>query len=248
MKPTLTEENRWERFMYCLEKRSVESGLAKYEDILNFIFVDKKWFFLTQEAMKVYLTQGENKPYRTTKHKSHILKLMEICLLARPQYDPVTNTWWDGKLGCWTFAEEVAAKRSSRNRPRGTIELKPVTITKEVYAQYLRLYLIPAILNNWPRKTGPDGNLIDEYLFLQQDNAPVHVSKDEFQEIMSEFQNTNGIHLELAYQPPNSPDLNILDLAFFALYRQITLKIKVSTYKSSKQKLKQHIGHIQGRK
>ena len=165
--------------------------------------------------MKTYILEAEDVPYRTTKHKNHLPKLMDICLLARPRFDPETGEWWDGKLGIWMFAEEVAAKRSSRNRPRGTIELKGISVTKDIYKQYLRTHLIPAILSNWPRKRDLDGQLIDEYLFLQQDNARTHVTQDKFDEIWSEFNDTQGIHLELAKQPPNSPDLNILDLAFF---------------------------------
>ena len=106
----------------------------------------------------MYLLQNKDKSYRTTKHKCHIGKLMDICLLTCPCYNAETGEWWDGKIGIWTFAEYVAAKRSSHNRPRGTIELKPITVTKEVYMEYMKTYLIPAILDRWPQKLDPNGN------------------------------------------------------------------------------------------
>ena len=65
--------------------------------------------------MKVYILNDKNKLYHTTKHKSHIPKLMDICLLTRPRFIPEKGEWWDGKLGIWTFGEYVEAKWSSCN-------------------------------------------------------------------------------------------------------------------------------------
>ena len=49
----------------------------------------------------------------------------------------------------------VAAQRDSKNRPRGSIEIKPTeSVNQEVYRSMLIQQLIPAILRKWPSE-GP---------------------------------------------------------------------------------------------
>lgn len=64
--------------------------------------------------------------------------------------------------------------------------------------------VLPAIKEKWPpseRGTMP--------IYIQQDNAKTHIAVDA-----KEFcaaAKAGGWHIELIFQPPNSPDLNILD-------------------------------------
>ena len=49
------------------------------------------------------------------------------------------------------FTNRVAAVRDSKNRPRGSIEIKPtVAVTQDVYRNMLIQNLTPAILRKWP--------------------------------------------------------------------------------------------------
>lgn len=66
---------------------------------------------------------------------------------------------------------------------------------------------IPRIHERWPIEDRR------KPIFIQQDNARTHVQcgDKEFQEATSK----NGFDIRLMCQPPNSPDLNILDLEFF---------------------------------
>lgn len=50
-------------------------------------------------------------------------------------------------------------------------------------------------------------------IFIHEDNARCHVHQDDpyFCRATSE----GGFDIHLIYQPPNSPDLNVLDLGFF---------------------------------
>ena len=89
--------------------------------------LDEKWFFLTEGSYKVYLAAGEKAPKRTTKHKSHIPKVMFLAAVARPRFDAEGKCIFDGKIGIWPFVETVPAKRSSANRARGTLETNPAT-------------------------------------------------------------------------------------------------------------------------
>lgn len=49
----------------------------------------------------------------------------------------------DGKLGFWPFVEMVEPKRSSRNRPAGTPEIKCTSIDKVRHKKYLADKVIP---------------------------------------------------------------------------------------------------------
>ena len=48
--------------------------------------------------------QREN-PKHCVKHKSHITKVMFLCVVVRPHYNPCAKCWWDGKLGVWPIGE-----------------------------------------------------------------------------------------------------------------------------------------------
>lgn len=67
--------------------------------------------------------------------------------------------------------------------------------------------VLPTIKEKWLREHAC------ETIYIQQDNAPCHVSVDdeEFRAVVSE----GGFDIHLTCQPPNSPDLNISELGFF---------------------------------
>jgi hypothetical protein len=60
---------------------------------------------------------------------------MFLCAVARPRWDTTRNALFDGKIGIWSFTAKEAARRSSRNRPRGTLVTKPLNVTTEVYRE-----------------------------------------------------------------------------------------------------------------
>ncbi|XP_074305096.1 uncharacterized protein LOC141640033 [Silene latifolia] len=125
---------------------------------------------------------------------------------ARPR---ITNgvVTFDGKIGIFPFSCIVPAKRSSKNRSKGTLETKPIDrITRAVIKKCIIEKILPAIKAKWPDGKG-------RKIFIQQDNARPHIlSNDpEFKRAAME----DGWDIELIYQPPNSPDLNILDLGHF---------------------------------
>nr|XP_043615805.1 uncharacterized protein LOC122587706 [Erigeron canadensis] len=105
------------------------------------------------------------------------------------------------------FTKLEPAKRSSKNRVAGTLETKPIlSVTKEVTRSWLIDKVLPAIRNKWPQgHSGP--------IFIQQDNAKPHISIDDEQFIQEASR--DGFDIRLRFQPPNSPDLNVLDLGFF---------------------------------
>ncbi|KAF0684706.1 hypothetical protein As57867_023257, partial [Aphanomyces stellatus] len=70
------------------------------------------------------------------------------------------------------------------------------------------------IVSKWPSPT--------KKVLLQHDNALAHVtSADAALRIVFDAQKQQGWSFELAPQPPNSPDTNILDLGFFAAIQSL---------------------------
>ena len=87
---------------------------------------------------------------------------------------------------------------------------KPVT--KEVYCELLISKLLPAIVEKWPRT-----DRLLRKIWIQQDGIKSHISTDdnEFKEAL----NAQEIDAGLYTQAANSPDVNLLDLGFFELFR-----------------------------
>jgi hypothetical protein len=122
---------------------------------------------------KIYLVEGEEAPRRKTRHKGHIIKVMFLAAVARPRIDVVTGRClFDEKIGIWPFVEEQAARLVSANRPRGTPELRPVTVTAERYLNFVLNKVMPTIKRVWPRD-----HQVNCRIGIQHDNAPVHLIK-----------------------------------------------------------------------
>ena len=132
---------------------------------------------------------------------------------------------WDGKVGIWPFARREAAKRNSVNRTAGTLEWKPISVDREVYRAMLIDNVLPAIQEKWPVATK------QQLIRIQQDNAPVHIKTDD--PIFQAAVEATGLTIELYNQPPNSPDTNINDLAFFASIQSLQHKILGGVTKDS---------------
>jgi hypothetical protein len=61
----------------------------------------------------------------------------------------------------------------SKNREKGTLEVKPVKVTQDVMMNYLCDLVIPAIQDKYPDEdTG-------RTIFIQQDNAKPHVLPED---------------------------------------------------------------------
>ena len=147
LKPVLTEENKVARLLMTLHFRD-PVDLTKYHDMLDWIHLDKRRFFLTQEKEILSPSPGGEIPKCCVKHKSHITKVMFLCAIAHPRFNPSANSWWDGKLGIWPIGDWELAKHKSKNRPRETLVWKNKAVTKEVYRELLISKLLPAVWKN----------------------------------------------------------------------------------------------------
>ncbi|KAK2366852.1 hypothetical protein QL285_080188 [Trifolium repens] len=178
---------------------------------------DEKWFYMTKKSMNYYMLPGEDMPERNCKSKNFIGKVMFLVAVARPRYDSDGNETFSGKIGVFPFVTKEIAMRTSVNRVAGTLETKPITsVNRDVSRKFLLEKVIPAIKEKWPR------DAINEPIIIQQDNARCHINENdsEFCQIAKE----HGFDIRLMCQPPNSPDLNILDLGFFRAIQSLQYK------------------------
>src|SRR6266540_3055843 len=100
------------------------------------------------------------------------------------------------------------AQRSSQNRPRGTPITKAINVTRDISRSFLISKALPAIVAAWPAQDA--GKII----LIQQDNARTHIKANDEAFLLAIAQ--TGLDIRIMNQPPNSPDLNVLDLGFFA--------------------------------
>lgn len=208
VKPLLREDNKLQRIQYCLNKLipNPVHGIATFVDDFNTIHVDEKWFFQTTVVRKVIGAPDEVVPHRQVQSKRFITKVMFMCAVARPRND------FDGKIGIWPFTTTERAQRNSRNHRRGDLITKPVNINQDVYREMLIDNVLPAILTKFPD--------MNATIVLQQDNAGPHIDAEDPNWVEAVEQ--TGWDIDLTFQPPNSPDLNVNDLGFFRAIQSIS--------------------------
>lgn len=206
-----------ERLQFCismLDQITLGDAEPKFIDMQNIVHMDEKWFYMTKKKRKYYLLPEEDDPTRTVQNKNNIGKVMLLTVVASPRRDAQGTVIFSGKIGVWAFVKEVPAARKSQNRARGTLETKSIIVNRNVMREYLIEKVIPAIKSCWPH------DAVRETIFIQQDNARTHVLPNDpaFLEAVA----ATGLDIRLMQQPPNSPDMNVLDLGFFRSIQSLT--------------------------
>ncbi|CAL5349588.1 unnamed protein product [Camellia sinensis] len=210
LKPYLSEENKRARLRFCLSMLVPNSlqGQPMFNSMYDYVHIDEKWFYISKEAERYYLLPEKEEPHRCCKSKRFITKVMFLAAVARPRFDENKNEEFSGKIGIWPFTYKEPAKKNSKNRAAGTLETKAiVSVTKDVIRACLIEKVLPAIRSKWPCSSAMN------IIFIQQDNARPHV--DPFDVEFLEAASREGFDIRLSYQPPNNPDMNVLDLGYF---------------------------------
>ncbi|XP_010684305.1 uncharacterized protein LOC104898871 [Beta vulgaris subsp. vulgaris] len=130
-----------------------------------------------------------------------------MCAASRPIKDCEGRMIHDGKFGIYPFVKYVRAKYSTKNRRARTWMTKAnESVNLAVMRDMIINTIITAIMRNSPKGVSKD-------IYIQQDNAKPHIHADDptFRAASTE----NGFNIQLINQPPQSPDLNVLDLGFF---------------------------------
>ena len=115
-----------------------------------------------------------------------------------------------------------SAKKTSKNRPIGTM----VTENRSIDAAYYRELMtgVGGVFAKvkekmpWLKETGH---------IIQHDGAKPHIGKDNPEHFATEGL-VDGWHIRVEKQPPQSPDLNLLDLCLFASLQTRSDELKVS--------------------
>jgi len=222
IKPHLTEENKKARLRFCLSMidQSTLHSNPMFIDMFNYIHIDEKWFYLSKKSERYYLLpeEEESNPYRSCKSKTFITKVMFMAAVARPRFDVNGDELFSGKIGIFPFVVKEPAKRNSKNRTAGTIETKPIlSVTKDITRACLIEKVLPAIRSKWPASTS------SAPIFIQQDNARPHIGVNDLE--FMEAAQRDGFDIKLCFQPPNSPDLNVLDVVFLEQFNLFNIKM-----------------------
>ena len=215
VKPVLTDKNKRDRVDFCLsmlDEATLEDVNPSFRSMHNIVHIDEKWFSMTKRKRNYYLLPDEEDPERPAKNS--IGKVMFLTAVARPRFYEYGNMTFSGKIGVWSFVRVTAAAKRSKNREKGTLETKPVIVTRDVMREYIIQKVVPAIQALWP--ADDDGQPI----FIQQDNARTHILPND--QAFAEAVDESGLDIRIMYQPPNSPDMNALDLGFFSSIQSLT--------------------------
>ena len=208
--PALKEANLFQRVEWVLNLLMGDTPTTKrqYYPMYNFVHIDEKWFYLSKKSQRVYLERNEKGKYRAAKSSKFIPKVMFTAAVARPRFNADKECTFDGKIGIFQFTYQEPAKRASKYRAKGTVMTKIVeSVGKKETRHMLINEIIPAIMQKWPQTEG------HKTIYIQQDNARTHIGQDD-PEWQAAHQQGDFTFI-LVQQPPNSPDLNILDLGFF---------------------------------
>ncbi|KAK1357994.1 hypothetical protein POM88_051250 [Heracleum sosnowskyi] len=206
----LSNEERKEIYLILLGSKSVTGKLRK-GTIGN---VSRMFSISTRTASRIWrqakrsTNPEECDPDRSCKSKNFLTKVMFLAAIAQPRFDLDGNEIFSGKIGIFPYVTKEVAKRSSANRVAGTLETKAITsVGRDMSRFFLINKVIPAILEKWPLG---DANTL---ICIQQDNAMTHINPndEEFRLAVAR----SGLNIQLSCQPPNSPNLNVLDLGFF---------------------------------
>ncbi len=225
VKPSLTVKHKVDRLKFVLSKIKTVGRKHFFHRQLNHIHIDEKWFYALREGKKCKFIPGCSR-YEddTVTHKNMIGKVMFLSAIGVPQRVPVGNKThhdFDGKLGTWGFFEETPAKRSSKNRPKGTLEVKSVSVTSEVYLNMIRDNVIPAVKEKmfWLKDSR-------NFITIQHDGARSHTGCGNMEKLNTAGIEEPGWKIRFETQPAQSPDLNKNDLCFFASLQKRAEEIK----------------------
>lgn len=201
--PTIRLASKVKRLKFVLQKlhHSAE-GVYEFDLPYNTIFVDEKPFKSIRPKRPVWTRPQDVKPppHRAVNKTSGGLPVMALAAVGVPQGD------FNGLIGVYFCVDWVPTKRRSKNCARDDLVPKPISCTAKSYLNML---------------TKDDGVLADiRRVFpnvadnvVQQDNATPHVGKDNIRKLLEAGQQ-HGFYIQFVQQPPQSPELNILVLAF----------------------------------
>jgi hypothetical protein len=212
--PKLTIQQMINRLEFIIGKCVYHgNGVYSFIDESNTVHVDEKWFYVSKNKNRVRVMPGDDDPEApTTRHKSHIEKIMFLSAIACPRWvtrEDGSQYYFDGKIGIFAFVKYTPAQRASALRPAGTLIMESLNVTSETY---LDIHIkengvLEMIKHKMPW-------LKEDEIRIRHDGAPGHTGHGNEQFLFQAGQ-ADGWNIIYETQPSQSPDLNKNDLCFF---------------------------------
>ena len=229
LKPKLTTQQMINRLEFLIGKVQYRgNGLYSFIDETNTIHVDEKWFYVCKNKNKVRKIAGDDNPEAsTTRHKSHIEKIMFAAAIACPRWvtkEDGSEFFFDGKIGVFAFVEYRAAQRASALRPAGTLIMESLSVTAETY---LDIHVKENGILDMVKHKMPW--LKEDEIRIRHDGAPGHTGHGN-EELLFQAGQDDGWNIIFETQPSQSPDLNKNDLCFFNSLQTQAEKLKEESH------------------
>ena len=170
--------------------------LVYNRDNSHTVFIDYKWFYVRNQRKVRYFPGEPALPQecydKSFERKGYGEKVMYMCAVTNP-----CPEFPDGKIGMFPCVKRVQTQRGSNIRAAGIWHNVDVPVTGKFHAALLKDKLFPILEEKWT-----EGNI-----FIQTDNARPQVGKAAKDAHTGRF--------KMVRQPPNSPDLQVLDEGLF---------------------------------
>ena len=219
-KTKLSLTNKIKRLAWAIDEveRIVDqqSGLVTYrlKDLSKRAFFDEKVFKLQTKAIIYKRDCDPDLPSPALRDKLHPAQVMISAGFAFPQVK-TNGEFFSGCLGIHSFVERVPAKRSSAYRAAGTLETKPVSVTAPVYLDSMTR---PGGLMDQIQQESAGLDL--DCIIINLDSATPHTGNNNIA-VLNQRGSVMDIPIVFRLQPPQSPDLNLLDLCiWYSLAKQ----------------------------
>ncbi|XP_021727148.1 uncharacterized protein LOC110694276 [Chenopodium quinoa] len=200
-KPALSSDHKVARLRWILSHINpfTENQDPTFVDMRNVIHCDEKWFYLNPDKRRFYLLPSEEDPYMAVQSRRFKLKAMFMAIIGKPLYGIDGEMLHDGKYVIFPFTVQQLAQKSSKKRPRGTLETKALqNINTELIREMLLTKVIPAIKSKWPESLAkdvqaqsPDLNVLDLGLFRSIQSLQYQTFPKDLDELVQKAEGGN---------------------------------------------------------
>ncbi|XP_021766646.1 uncharacterized protein LOC110731119 [Chenopodium quinoa] len=169
-KPALTSYHKVVRMKWVLSHINLIQGNENptFEDMQYTIHIDEKWFYLNPNKRRFYLLPSKEDPYMAQQSRRFKLKVMFMAIIGKPLYGRNGELLYDGKYEIFPFTQQEMAKKSSKNRPAGTLVTKATqNVNREAIRHMLLNKVILAIVSKWLES-------VPKNVVIQWDNVRPH--------------------------------------------------------------------------
>ena len=242
-RPMISKENARSRVEFCKKYLAMEeiSAQIHHDEGLAYAIRWCRKLKGIKPGMLENLPDGFKPKKKAVQSRRHTPKIMLSVTIARPEKKEGIG-FYGGPVSLLRCAKDVVAKHSSKYHKRGAIYKKYCSVNRTMFKNQLTKSIFPAIKKNIclldkskrfcqqlkvkdPTYKLPNGSKWAD-LSIQFDNAPPHCTKNK--RLISMIRKAGGRNViggsyygpkvRISFQPPNSPDLNVLDLGFFSMF------------------------------